>query len=87
MAMATVTLSTPAGYNRADQPLHLDRSVIDEVEFDSDECDFAEALGDAGYSELVRANWIQETCTGRAGVTEHRCYLDGRIIYIAEVVS
>lgn len=87
MAMATVTLSTPAGYNRADQPLHLDRSVIDEVEFNADECDFAEALGDAGYSELVSANWIQETCTGRAGVTEHRCYLAGRIIYIAEVVS
>ena len=79
--MAQVTLAIPLGYPRADQPMHLDRSVIDEVEFDAAECDFAEALGDAGYLELVRANWIRESAN------EWRAVVDGKVIYVAEVVQ
>lgn len=77
--MARVTLSVPAGYNRADQPCHLDRSVVDEIEFDADQMSFAEALGDAGYLELVIANWIYES------ESELRCVVDRRVIWIAEV--
>lgn len=79
MAQATVTLSIPDGYNRADQPLHLDRFVIDEIEFDGDECTFAEALGDAGYPHLVGCNWVHYSGN------EWRAYRDGRVAYIAEV--
>lgn len=81
MRHAQVTLSLPGGYNRIDDPLHLDRSVIDEVEFDADQCSFYEALGDAGYTHLVHANWIQESRS------EWRAVVDGRIIYVAEVVQ
>ena len=79
--MAQVTLAIPLGYPRADQPMYLDRSVIDEVEFDAAECDFAEALGDAGYLELVNRNWLHY------GGNEWRVYADRRVVYVAEVVQ
>lgn len=79
--MATATLYSPAGFNRADQPLALDRDLIDEVDFDADECLFFEALEDAGYTELGRANWIHY------GGNEWRVYDGRRVAYIAEVVQ
>jgi hypothetical protein len=79
--MAQVTLCLPDGHNRVDAPLHLDRSVVDEVEFDADQCDFAEALGDAGYPHLVSANWLHYAAN------EWRVYRDGHVVYVAEVVQ
>ena len=74
-----VILSLADGYNRwGDTELEL--SVIDDVAFDGAQVHFSEALGDAGYRDLVDANWIDE------GKGEWRCVVGGRI-YVAEVVS
>lgn len=67
--MATVTLSLPDGWG-----------LVDEVEFDDTQCDFTEALGDAGYDHLARANWIQCRATGTWYL-----YVDRAVRYIAEV--
>lgn len=85
--MARVTLSVPTGCDRVDQPLHLDRSVVDEFDVDHnpDECDLDEALCSAlkaeGYLELARANWIYES------PSELRCVVDRRVLWIAEVAA
>lgn len=76
---ARVILSLADGYNRWGDA-ELDLSVIDDVAFDGDQMHFSEALGDAGYPDLVDANWIDE----RNG--EFRCVSGGRI-YIAEVAA
>jgi hypothetical protein len=74
---ARVILSLADGYNRIGDA-ELDLSVIDDVAFDSDLVHFSEALGDAGYRDLINANWICE------GANEYRALLSGRI-YVAEV--
>ena len=85
MAQATVTLSTPAGYHRADDPMHLDVDMIDEVEFDADECLFSEALTAAGYHEAGNAEWTHYGTANGAKVWIAAC--DGRILYVAAVVQ
>lgn len=79
--MASVSLAIPMGFPRIDQPDYLERDVVDEVEFDADQCSFYEALGDAGYVHLVHANWLHY------GGNEWRTYVDGRVGYVAEVVQ
>jgi hypothetical protein len=74
---ARVILSLADGYNRIGDA-ELDLSVIDDVAFDGDLVHFSEALGDAGYPDLVNANWICE------GANEFRALVSGRI-YVAEV--
>ena len=76
---ARVILSLADGYNRWGDA-ELDLSVIDDVAFDGDTVHFSEALGDAGYRDLIDANWIAE------GKDEFRALVAGRI-YVAEVVS
>jgi hypothetical protein len=76
---ARVILSLADGYNRlGDTELTL--SVIDDVAFDGDQMHFSEALGDAGYRDLVNANWIAE------GSNEYRALVGG-CIYVAEVAA
>lgn len=72
-------LSLAHGYNRIGD-LELDLRVIHAVEFDDAQCDFAEALGDAGYPDLAQANWIRES------KTELRTVVDGRV-FVAEVAA
>jgi hypothetical protein len=56
--------------------------VLDEFSFDECECEFTEALADAGYDHLARANWIQ--C---AGTGTWFLYVDREVRYIAEVTT
>lgn len=74
-----VILSLADGYNRWGDA-ELDLSVIDDVAFDGDLVHFSEALGDAGWRDLLNANWIDE------GKGQWRAVVKGRI-YLAEVVS
>lgn len=75
--MSKVTLSLAHGYNRIGD-LELELSIIHAVEFDDSQCDFAEALGDAGYPDLAQANWIRES------KTELRALVGGQV-FVAEV--
>jgi hypothetical protein len=93
--MAQVTLSLPAGYHRADDPTHLDVDMLDEVEFNADECLFYEALTDAGYHEAGNAKWTHYG-TNLSGTHFHGktsgaalwiASRDGKVIYVAEVVQ
>ncbi len=55
------------------------RDIIAEVEFDADQCAWTEALLDAGYPELCRAEW-ESYPQG-----QYRHYVNGRLVHVAEV--
>jgi hypothetical protein len=62
-----------------------ERKELDVIDFDGDQCDFTEALQDAGYQSLAGLDWR----AGRVGDgrAEYTVTVDGWVTYLAEVVN